>query len=107
MGIIFALFAAAPAMAQSAAPVFPGAFTPQQLINKPIDMSKVVAPFPQANNPSGLSRFFHGFTLSNIFPKILQTSAAPRSTTSPFPLPSTFPSTKYPNALPPPTFPKK
>jgi hypothetical protein len=98
---------AAPAMAQSAAPVLPGSFTPQQVVNKPIDMTKVIAPFPQASSPGGLSRFFRSFNLAGVFPKLLQTSAAPKFSTSPFPLPSTFPSTKYPNALPPPTFQKK
>jgi hypothetical protein len=104
VGVIWGIVVAAPAFAQSTVPLVRGTGTAQQVVGQPIDMTKLVTPRASVNSPtSGLSRFFQIFNVSNIFSK--RPVGPTQFSTSPFPPPGSFPSTKYPNALPPPALP--
>ncbi len=106
-GAIVGMFLASSAWAQSALNPL-GSLTVQQRANQPIDMSNVVAPVPRSNGPLHLNNLFHFVNLSNIFSKSRNPNP-PKFSTSPFPPPSSFPSSKYPNSFQPmaPVFPKQ
>jgi hypothetical protein len=77
--------------------------------NRPIDTSNVVAPVPQSSGPFHLNNLFPSFSLSKFFPILSRNPKPPSFSTSQFPAPSTFPSTKYPNSFQPtaPFFPRQ
>ena len=69
----------------------------QTVVNTPIDVSKAIAAFPgQTSGSSGLANFFHGLSLPS-WPTLVGSS--------PYPSPSSFPSTQYPNFKPVPFVP--
>jgi hypothetical protein len=90
MALILGLGLAAPAWGQRAFTLNPGV-NPQQLNFVPIDTSKAigVAPRPQP------------FSLGSIFPTFHMPTWPPKIGQSPFPAPSSFPSTHYPNKFVP------
>jgi len=96
---ILGMLVASSAWAQSAQNLL-GSLTVQQRANQPIDMSNVVAPVPRSSGPFHLNNLFPSFNLSNLFSKS-RTPNPPAFSTSPFPAPSTFPSSKYPNSFKP------
>jgi len=106
-GAILGTLAASSAWAQSAQNLL-GSLTVQQRANQPIDLSNVVAPVPRSSGPLHLSNLFHFANLTNLFSKSRNLNP-PSFSTSPFPAPSTFPSSKYPNSFQPmaPFFPKQ
>jgi hypothetical protein len=77
--------------------------------NQPIDMSNVIAPVPRSSGPFHLNNVFSSLSLTRLFPNLSRNAKPPSFSTSPFPAPSTFPSTKYPNSFQPtaPIFPKQ
>ena len=98
-GAILGMLVASSAWAQSALNSI-GSLTVQQRANQPIDMSNVVAPVPRSSGTFHLNNLFHFANLSNIFSKSRNPNP-PAFSTSPFPAPSTFPSSKYPNSFKP------
>lgn len=74
---------------------FTGGFVPTDITNKSIDMSHIVAPIQSpvaAPTQFSLTRFFPNFSFPS-FPLMFSTS--------PYPAPSSFPSTHYPNTFQP------
>ena len=107
-GAMVGMLLASSAWAQSAQSVI-GSLTVQQRANQPIDLSNVVAPVPQSSSgPFHLNNMFHFVNLSNLFTKSRNPSP-PSFSISPFPPPSSFPSSKYPNSFQPmaPFYPKQ
>jgi hypothetical protein len=99
---------AAPAWAQSTQNLL-GSLGNFPQANKPIDMSNVVAPVPQSSGPFHLNNLFSSLSLTRLFPNLSRNPKPPSFSTSQFPAPSTFPSTKYPNSFQPtaPFFPRQ
>jgi hypothetical protein len=90
IALIVGLGLASPAWAQRAF-TFSGSVNPQELNFVPIDTSKAIgfAPRPQP------------FSIGNLFPTFHLPTWPPKIGQSPFPAPSSFPSTHYKNSFVP------
>ena len=107
-GVLLGMAIAAPAWAQSTQNLL-GSLGNFPQANQPIDMSNVIAPVPRSSGPLHLNNVFSSLSLTRLFPTLSRNPKPPSFGTSPFPAPSTFPSTKYPNSFQPtaPMFPKQ
>jgi hypothetical protein len=100
-GAMLGMIVASTAWGQSAQNLLGSLGNLPQRANQPIDMSNVVAPTPRSSGPFHLNNLFPSFGLSKFLPNLHRNPSPPQFSTSPFPAPSTFPSSKYPNSFQP------
>ncbi|MFO0810152.1 MAG: hypothetical protein U0746_16145 [Gemmataceae bacterium] len=88
LGIVVLAALAGRAPAQSSASTILGGASPQNLVNKPIDVSNVVVPTP------AISAQQNRFNFSSLFSKLFLPGAQKVRGVSPLPSPSSFPTYK-------------